>query len=259
MSNLLSDPTSNKSIKQLQTCWFIRLLLFTYVHEHYYFGLIPVLASQSDQHPAIPSKMEQQWLSRKMRVAPHRIKPLTISGRKGIPSNMEFFDFSDVPLGDLRDPRHPFHQFHMEMALEEAAQAEVEDEVPVGAVIVSMDQGVIARAHNQREQLNDPTAHAEMIALTQAAQAIKHWRLLNCVMYVTLEPCPMCAGAVVQARLPMLVYGARDAKAGACHSLFEITNDVRLNHRVEVLAGVQAERCAGVLSEFFRKKRLQSN
>ena len=147
----------------------------------------------------------------------------------------------------------------MEMALEEAAQAEAEDEVPVGAVIVSMDQGVIARAHNQREQLNDPTAHAEMIALTQAAQALKHWRLLNCVMYVTLEPCPMCAGAVVQARLPMLVYGARDAKAGACHSLFEITNDIRLNHRVEVLAGVQAERCAGVLSQFFRKKRLQSN
>lgn len=179
--------------------------------------------------------------------------------KKGATSHMDYPDFSDVPMGNLSDPRHPFHQFHMEMALEEAAQATVEDEVPVGAVIVSMDLGIIARAHNQREQLHDPTAHAEMIALTQAAHAIKHWRLLNCVMYVTLEPCPMCAGAIVQARLPMLVYGARDAKAGACHSLYEITNDARLNHRVEVLAGVEAVRCAGVLSEFFRKKRIKSN
>ncbi|MFT3881372.1 MAG: tRNA adenosine(34) deaminase TadA [Gemmatales bacterium] len=176
-----------------------------------------------------------------------------------MPIPMEYSDFSDVPLGDLRDPRHPFHQYHMEMAMEEAAIAAAEDEVPVGAVIVSMDRGVIARAHNQREQLNDPTAHAEMIAFTQAAQALKHWRLLNCVMYVTLEPCPMCAGAAVQARVPMLVYGARDAKAGACHSLYEITSDVRLNHRVEVLAGVQAERCAAILSEFFRKKRSRLN
>ncbi len=171
---------------------------------------------------------------------------------------MNYFDFSDVPMSDLRDPRHPFHQFHMEIALEEAAQAQVEDEVPVGAVIISLDQGIIARAHNQREQLHDPTAHAEMIAFTQAAQAIKHWRLLNCIMYVTLEPCPMCAGAAVQARLPMLVYGARDAKAGACHSLYEITSDARLNHRVDVIAGVEAERCGGILSEFFRQKRLRA-
>lgn len=172
---------------------------------------------------------------------------------------MHYTDFHDIPFNDLRDPRHPFHQFHMEMALEEAEHAREEDEVPVGAVIVSLDRGVIARAHNQREQLHDPTAHAEMIALTQAAQALQHWRLLNCIMYVTLEPCPMCAGAVVQARLPMLVYGATDAKAGACHSLYEITNDARLNHRVDVLAGVQAEACGGILSEFFRKKRLRMN
>ncbi len=169
---------------------------------------------------------------------------------------MHYFDFSDVPMSDLRDPRHPFHQYHMELALEEAALARTEDEVPVGAVIVSLDLGIIARAHNQREQLHDPTAHAEMIAFTQAAQAVKHWRLLNCILYVTLEPCPMCAGAAVQARLPMLVYGAKDAKAGACHSLFEITNDVRLNHRVEVIAGVEAVRCGGILSEFFKQKRL---
>jgi tRNA(adenine34) deaminase len=169
---------------------------------------------------------------------------------------MHYFDFSDVPMSDLRDPRHPFHLYHMELALEEAELARAEDEVPVGAVIVSLDLGIIARAHNQREQLHDPTAHAEMIAFTQAAQALKHWRLLNCILYVTLEPCPMCAGAAVQARLPMLVYGAKDAKAGACHSLFEITNDVRLNHRVEVIAGVEAERCGGILSEFFKQKRL---
>jgi len=141
------------------------------------------------------------------------------------------------------------------MALEEAARAEEEDEVPIGAVIVSLETGVIARAHNQREQLHDPTAHAEMIAITQAAQALGSWRLSNCILYVTLEPCPMCAGAVVQARLPFLAYGAADPKAGACHTLYQITNDPRLNHRVEVMSDVLAERCAAVLSEFFGKKR----
>lgn len=172
---------------------------------------------------------------------------------------MPNLEWDQIPLSDLRDPRHPFHLYHMELALEEALQAKEEDEVPVGAVVVSLEQGVIARAHNQREQLHDPTAHAEMIAITQAATALRHWRLLNCIMYVTLEPCPMCAGAIVQARLPMLVYGAADAKAGACHSLYEITCDPRLNHRVEVLAGVESERGAAVLSEFFRKKRQKLN
>ena len=169
------------------------------------------------------------------------------------------FEWDQVPLSDLRDPRHPFHQHHMQLALQEAVQAQTEDEVPVGAVIISREQGIIAQAHNQREQLHDPTAHAEMIAITQAAQALRHWRLLDCIMYVTLEPCPMCAGAIVQARLPMLVYGARDAKAGACHSLYEITSDARLNHRVEVVAGVEADRCALILSEFFRRKRQKLN
>jgi tRNA(adenine34) deaminase len=170
---------------------------------------------------------------------------------------MTDFDFDQIPLNDLRDPRHPFHLYHMELALEEAAVAAAEEEVPVGAVVVSLDQGVIARAHNQREQLHDPTAHAEMVAFTQAAQAVGHWRLLRCIMYVTLEPCPMCAGAAVQARLPMLVYGATDPKAGACTTLYQITNDRRLNHRVDVVGGVEAERCAGILSEFFRSKRLR--
>src|SRR6516225_10897527 len=133
----------------------------------------------------------------------------------------------------------------MEMALEEADAAAAEDEVPVGAVIVSLKQGVVARAHNQRERLHDPTAHAEMIAITQAAQALASWRLEDCVLYVTLEPCPMCAGAIVQARLPWVVYGAADPKAGACDTLYRITSDPRLNHRARVIAGVRAERCAG--------------
>jgi tRNA(adenine34) deaminase len=143
----------------------------------------------------------------------------------------------------------------MEMALEEAALAAAEDEVPVGAVIVSLQQGVIARAHNQREQLLDPTAHAEMIAITQAASALRSWRLEQCALYITLEPCPMCAGAIVQARLPLVVYGAVDPKAGACDTLYRITADPRLNHRAQVVGGVLAERCGTVLSDFFAAKR----
>lgn len=158
----------------------------------------------------------------------------------------------DLPL---TDPRHPFHLEHMAMALEEAREAFGEDEVPVGAVIVSLKQGVLARAHNQRELLKDPTAHAEMIAITQAAQALASWRLEDCVLYVTLEPCPMCAGAIVQARVPMVVYGTADPKAGACDTLYQITNDPRLNHRAQVVGGVMAEDCARLLSDFFLAKR----
>jgi tRNA(adenine34) deaminase len=143
----------------------------------------------------------------------------------------------------------------MEMALEEAGQAADEDEVPVGAIIISFERGVIGRAHNQRERLIDPTAHAEMIAITQAAQALRSWRLENCALYVTLEPCPMCAGAIVQARIPLLVYGARDSKAGACETLYQIPSDPRLNHRAQVVAGVLANSCAAVLSDFFAGKR----
>jgi tRNA(adenine34) deaminase len=158
----------------------------------------------------------------------------------------------DLPLSD---PRHPFHVLHMEMALEEAVLAADEDEVPVGAVIVHPEQGVIARAHNHREQLNDPTAHAEMIALTQAAHALGSWRLEDCLLYVTLEPCPMCAGAVVQARVPFVIYGCVDPKAGACDTLFRIASDPRLNHRAQVIGGVLADRCASVLTDFFAAKR----
>jgi tRNA(adenine34) deaminase len=141
------------------------------------------------------------------------------------------------------------------MALQEAEAAAAEDEVPVGAVIASLERGVIGRAHNQREQLKDPTAHAEMIAITQAAQALGSWRLENAILYVTLEPCPMCAGAAVLARLPMLVYGTTDPKAGACETLYQIPCDPRLNHRVRMLGGVLADRCAAVLSDFFAAKR----
>lgn len=163
-------------------------------------------------------------------------------------------DFSPFDL-PLTDPRHPFHVHHMEMALEEAEAAAREDEVPIGAVIVSAQRGVIARAHNQREQLQDPTAHAEMIAITQAAQALRSWRLEDCFLYVTLEPCPMCAGAIVLARLPLVVYGAADPKAGACHTLYQITSDPRLNHRAQVIGGVLADRCSAILSDFFAAKR----
>ena len=153
-------------------------------------------------------------------------------------------------------PDNPVHVEQMRRALDEARYAADEDEVPVGAVVVSLERGeIIASARNQRERLKDPTAHAEMIAITQAARALDSWRLDNCVLYVTLEPCPMCAGAIVQARMPMVVYGADDPKAGACKSLYRITEDDRLNHRALVLGGVLREECAGVLTEFFRAKR----
>ena len=155
------------------------------------------------------------------------------------------------------DPAHPFHIHHMEQALDEAAVAASEDEVPVGAVIVHPERGVVGLAHNMRERLNDPTAHAEMIAITQAATALQSWRLEKCILYATLEPCPMCAGAIVQARVPMVVYGCTDPKGGACHTLFQIASDPRLNHRAEVVAGVLADRCTAALTDFFRGKRAQ--
>lgn len=142
----------------------------------------------------------------------------------------------------------------MRIALQEAEQAFSEDEVPIGAVIVCGDR-LVASAHNQREQLSDPTAHAEIIAITQAATALGDWRLEGCTLYVTLEPCPMCAGAILQARIPRVVYGATDAKAGAVHSLFHLLSDSRLNHRAEVVPGVLARPCGEILSQFFRIQR----
>jgi tRNA(adenine34) deaminase len=149
----------------------------------------------------------------------------------------------------------PVYLQYMELALEEATAADREDEVPVGAVVVHADRGVIGAGHNMREQLTDPTAHAEIIAITRAARTLKSWRLENCTLYVTLEPCLMCAGAIVQARLPQVVYGCADPKGGACHTLYRITSDPRLNHRSEVVAGVLADRAAALLSAFFARKR----
>ncbi len=154
---------------------------------------------------------------------------------------------------ELRNPLS-LHDEWMRLALLEAQQAFDEGEVPVGAVIVH-EQRVIASAHNQRETLNDPTAHAEMVAITQAAEALGAWRLLDCTLYVTLEPCPMCAGAIVQARLPTVVYGTTDPKAGACHTLYQITEDPRLNHRATVLGGVLADECRTILQQFFAQQR----
>jgi tRNA(adenine34) deaminase len=155
----------------------------------------------------------------------------------------------------LTDPNHPLHLHHMELCLREAEAAAREDEVPIGALVVHPEMGVIGLAHNQREQLHDPTAHAEIIALTQAGNALKSWRLDGCILYVTLEPCPMCAGAAVNARIAMVVYGAADPKAGACDTLYRIPSDERLNHRAAVLGGVLADRCAAILADYFRKKR----
>ncbi len=142
----------------------------------------------------------------------------------------------------------------MRIALAEARHAFDEGEVPIGAVVVHQER-VIAAAHNQREALRDPTAHAEMVAITQAAEALGSWRLLDCTLYVTLEPCPMCAGAIVQARMPTVVYGTRDPKAGACHTLYQITCDARLNHQAAVIGGVLADECRAILQEFFLQQR----
>ena len=144
----------------------------------------------------------------------------------------------------------------MQMAMQQAISAYGEDEVPVGAIIVRGGK-VIGAAYNQREQLRDPTAHAEILAITQAADAIGDWRLEECTLYVTLEPCPMCAGAILQSRIPTVVYGATDIKAGAVQSMFHLLNDERLNHRCEIVSGVRADQCGQLLTAFFQAKRAQ--
>jgi tRNA(adenine34) deaminase len=156
-------------------------------------------------------------------------------------------------IHEAENPLLP-HDRWMRSALDQARIAFEAGEVPVGAVIVH-DGHVIAEAYNQRETLKDPTAHAEMIAITQAAEAMESWRLLDCTLYVTLEPCPMCAGAVVQARIPTVIYGTTDPKAGAAHTLYHITSDVRLNHQAVVIGGVLQEECRAILQEFFAAQR----
>jgi len=148
----------------------------------------------------------------------------------------------------------PDDERYMREALREAEKAAEAGEVPVGCVIVRRGR-VIARAHNQGARLNGPTARAEMLALTQAAADVGDWRLDDAVLYVTLEPCVMCAGALVLARLERIVYGAGDPKAGACGSLYDIVRDDRLNHRVEVTSGILAAPCGAILKTFFQGRR----
>jgi tRNA(adenine34) deaminase len=142
----------------------------------------------------------------------------------------------------------------MELALVEAEAATVHDDVPVGAVVVR-DGHVIARRHNERELTGDPTAHAEVLAIRDAAEVVGHWRLLDCTLYVTLEPCFMCAGALVNARIGRVVFGATDPKAGAAGSLTNVLADTRLNHNSAVEGGVMKEQCSQILKAFFAAKR----
>ncbi len=155
-----------------------------------------------------------------------------------------------APYDDLLSP----HDYWMRQALDQARFAFEQGEVPVGAIVVQGEY-IIGIGCNQRETLKDPTAHAEIMAITQAAQTLGSWRLIDCTLYATLEPCPMCAGAIVQARIPTVIYGTTDPKAGACHSLFQITDDPRLNHRATVIGGVMQADCKAILQEFFQLQR----
>ncbi|MDX3801127.1 tRNA adenosine(34) deaminase TadA [Streptomyces sp. AK04-3B] len=143
----------------------------------------------------------------------------------------------------------------MRLALDEARKAARDGDVPVGAVVLAPDgTTVLARGHNEREAGGDPTAHAEVLAVRRAAEATGAWRLSGCTLVVTLEPCTMCAGALVQSRVDRVVYGARDDKAGAAGSLWDVVRDRRLNHRAEVIEGVLAKECAELLTDFFRER-----
>jgi tRNA(adenine34) deaminase len=149
------------------------------------------------------------------------------------------------------------HEQYMREALKEAQLAWEKGEVPIGAVIVR-DGEIIARAHNLRETLNDATAHAEVLAIRAAGQVLADWRMIGCTLYVTIEPCPMCAGALVQSRVEHLVYGASDPKAWADRSLVEIVQNPGLNHRMEVIGGVLADECSQMMKDFFRARRKRS-
>lgn len=144
---------------------------------------------------------------------------------------------------------------YMQEALKEAIKAKEKEEVPVGCVILYKDR-IVARAHNQVETLKDPTAHAEMIAITQAASALKSKWLQGALVYVTIEPCVMCVGALVLARIKQLVFGAKDSKTGACGSVFNIIKEKNLNHRFKIKSGIMEKDCISLISEFFKKKRM---
>lgn len=146
------------------------------------------------------------------------------------------------------------HQFYMKMAIEEAKKASDIGEVPIGAVIVKNGE-IIARAHNLRESKKDPTAHAEYLAIQKASKFLNSWRLEECQLYVTLEPCVMCAGAIVMSRIPHVIYGAKDPKGGCAGSLMDLLQEPRFNHRAQVEIGVMEEACSQLLTEFFRNIR----
>jgi tRNA(adenine34) deaminase len=148
----------------------------------------------------------------------------------------------------------PRDDFFMSLALREAQRALEHDDVPIGAVVVR-DGEVIGAGHNERELRQDPTAHAEVLALREAARAVGAWRVLDSVLYVTLEPCAMCAGAIVLARVPRVVYGCADPKAGAAGSVLDVLGEPQLNHRPAVAGGLMAEECAGLLRAFFAERR----
>jgi len=154
----------------------------------------------------------------------------------------------------MSDRFFPRDDYFMHLALREAERALEHEDVPIGAVIVRGGE-VLAAAHNERELRQDPTAHAEMLALREASQAVGSWRVLDAVLYVTLEPCAMCAGAIVLARIPRVVFGARDPKAGACGSVVDVLREPRLNHRPEVAVGLLALECGELLSGFFASRR----
>ena len=147
------------------------------------------------------------------------------------------------------------HNAYMKLALSEAKKADEKAEVPIGAVLVSQAGDILAASHNQTISLNDPTAHAEILVLRKAAHQTQNYRLLNTILYVTIEPCVMCMGALVHARISRLVYGAKDPKWGAAGSLYDLADDIRLNHRVEVIAGICADDCRALMQNFFRSKR----
>jgi tRNA(adenine34) deaminase len=156
--------------------------------------------------------------------------------------------------GRVRERFFPLDEHFMRLAIREAQRALEHEDVPVGAVIVR-DGEVAAVGHNERELRQDPTAHAEVLAIREAARALGSWRLLDCMLYVTLEPCAMCAGAIVLARLPRVIYGAHDPKAGAAGSVLDILGEPRLNHRPEVAAGLLAEASTALLRDFFGSRR----
>ncbi|SFH62418.1 tRNA adenosine(34) deaminase TadA [Selenomonas caprae] len=146
---------------------------------------------------------------------------------------------------------------YMRLALAEAQKAYDKEEVPIGAVLVDEDGAVVARGHNMRENWHDATAHAELIAIQQACKDLGRWRLSGLTLYVTIEPCPMCAGAIVMSRVDRVVYGSTDAKAGACESVFNIPGNPTLNHRPEITAGILQQECADIMKRFFKMRREQ--